>query len=32
MTGLISVFTNRFSSVIKYIKERSVNTVMILKA
>jgi len=29
---LTSVFINRFSSVIKYIKERSVNIVVILKA
>ena len=32
VTGLISVFTDGFSSVIEYAKERLINTVVILKA
>jgi hypothetical protein len=32
VTGLTSVLTSRFLSAIKYAKERSANTVVILKA
>jgi hypothetical protein len=32
VTGLTGVFTDGFSGVIEYVKERSVNTVVILKA
>ena len=32
MTGLIDVLTGRFSGAIEYKKERSANTVVILKA
>jgi hypothetical protein len=32
ITGLIGVFTDGFSGVIKYIKERSANIIVILKA
>ena len=32
ITGLIGVLTGQFLGVIKYIKERSANTVIVLKA
>ena len=32
ITGLIGILIGQFSGIIKYIKERSANTVVILKA